>query len=67
MSLRTVATCLYPFARQSKSFPMLSTSLFSQDGSRYNQTAVFGSTFTLNQTALAEIGLPALTGVLPRT
>ncbi|OJT06231.1 Oligopeptide transporter 8 [Trametes pubescens] len=46
----------------SKAFPMLSTSLYSQSGKRYNQTAIFGSTFTLNQTALEEIGLPALTG-----
>ncbi len=42
---------------------MLSTSLFNQNGSRYDQKAVFGPTFTLNQTALEEIGLPALTGV----
>lgn len=46
----------------SKEFPMLSTSLYSQNGTRYNQQAVFGSTFTLNQTALDIIGLPALTG-----
>ena len=45
---------------------MLSTSLFNQNGTRYNQKAVFGSTFTLNQTALEEVGLPALTGVLLR-
>jgi hypothetical protein len=42
---------------------MLSTSLFSQNGTRYHQSAVFsGPDFTLNRTALAEIGLPALTG-----
>jgi hypothetical protein len=42
---------------------MLSTSLFSQNGTRYKQSAVFsGDDFTLNRTALAEIGLPALTG-----
>ncbi|KAH9042869.1 oligopeptide transporter [Lactarius hengduanensis] len=47
----------------SKSFPMLSTSLFSSNGSIYHQRAVFtGSNFRLNQTALDEIGLPALTG-----
>ncbi|KAI0373170.1 oligopeptide transporter [Pilatotrama ljubarskyi] len=46
----------------SKAFPMLSTSLYSQNGTHYNQAAVFGTTFTLNQTALNEIGLPALTG-----
>ncbi|KAH9985220.1 OPT oligopeptide transporter protein-domain-containing protein [Russula compacta] len=47
----------------SKSFPMLSTSLFSSNGSIYNQRAVFtGPNFQLNETALDEIGLPALTG-----
>ena len=48
---------------QSKAFPMLSTSLFSQNGTIYNQRAVFGTTFSLNETALAEVGLPALTGM----
>lgn len=42
---------------------MLSTSLFGSDGNIYNQSAVFGTTFQLNQTALNEIGLPALTGM----
>ncbi|KAH8982788.1 oligopeptide transporter [Lactarius akahatsu] len=51
------------YSFQSKSFPMLSTSLFSSNGSIYHQKAVFtGSNFQLNQTALDEIGLPALTG-----
>ncbi|CAE6446396.1 unnamed protein product [Rhizoctonia solani] len=45
-----------------KSLPMLSTSIFGTDGKRYNQTAVFGPTFTLNHTALEEHGLPHLTG-----
>ena len=52
---------------QSLDFPMLSTSLFSQNGTIYNQRAVFGSTFSLNETALAEVGLPALTGVYHTT
>lgn len=47
---------------QSMSFPILSTSIFSSNGSIYDQSAVFGSTFRLNQTALDEVGLPALTG-----
>ena len=48
---------------QSKSFPMLSTSLFSSNGSIYDQMSVFtGAHFQLNQTALQEVGLPALTG-----
>ncbi|KAI0073510.1 oligopeptide transporter [Panus rudis PR-1116 ss-1] len=46
----------------SKSFPMLSTSIFASNGSVYNQKAVFGTTFQLNETALQEIGLPSLTG-----
>ncbi|KAI0316557.1 oligopeptide transporter [Amylostereum chailletii] len=47
----------------SKSFPMLSTSLFAGNGSRYHQSAVFnGPHFSLNRTALDEVGLPALTG-----
>lgn len=41
---------------------MLSTSIFSANGSVYRQSAVFGSHFTLNETALEEVGLPALTG-----
>ncbi|KAH7340612.1 oligopeptide transporter [Rhizoctonia solani] len=47
---------------EATSFPMLSTSIFGADGKRYNQTAVFGPTFTLNHTALEEHGLPHLTG-----
>jgi len=47
---------------KSLSFPMLSSSIFGEDGRRYNQTAVFGTHFVLNQTALEEVGLPYLTG-----
>lgn len=47
---------------QSLAFPMLSSSIFSSNGSVYQQSAVFGTTFQLNKTALAEVGLPALTG-----
>ncbi|KAJ2917485.1 hypothetical protein MD484_g2956, partial [Candolleomyces efflorescens] len=43
-------------------FPMLSTSIFSSNGSIYRQSAVFGTHFVLNETALEEVGLPALTG-----
>ena len=58
-----VASTKHLLFSQSKSFPMLSTSLFSSNGSIYNQRAVFtGHNFQLNQTALDEIGLPALTG-----
>lgn len=41
---------------------MLSSSIFSPNGSIYHQSAVFGHNFELNKTALAEVGLPALTG-----
>jgi hypothetical protein len=42
---------------------MLSTALFSSNGSIYHQKDVFtGHNFHLNQTALDEVGLPALTG-----
>ena len=47
---------------QSLAFPMLSTSIFSSNGSIYEQSAVFDSQFQLNQTALDIVGLPALTG-----
>ena len=50
------------FFIQSLAFPMLSTSIFSSNGSIYEQSAVFDSEFQLNQTALDVIGLPALTG-----
>ncbi|KAL0960200.1 hypothetical protein HGRIS_011834 [Hohenbuehelia grisea] len=46
----------------SLAFPMLSSSIFSANGSIYHQSAVFGRTFQLNETALEEVGLPALTG-----
>ncbi|KAF4583572.1 hypothetical protein EYR38_002325 [Pleurotus pulmonarius] len=52
----------YSNAWGAQSFPMLSSSIFSSNGSRYQQRAVFGTTFTLNETALEEVGLPSLTG-----
>ncbi|KAH9941508.1 oligopeptide transporter [Amylocystis lapponica] len=52
----------YSDAWNSLSFPMLSTALFSSNGSVWDQAAVFGATAELNQTALGEYGLPALTG-----
>ncbi|KAF9010131.1 oligopeptide transporter [Cyathus striatus] len=52
----------YSNAWNSKAFPMLSTSIFSSNGSIYHQSAVFGAKFELNQTALEQVGLPALTG-----
>jgi len=47
---------------QSLAFPMLSTSIFSSNGSIYKQSVVFDSHSQLNQTALDIVGLPALTG-----
>ncbi|KAK0470542.1 oligopeptide transporter [Armillaria novae-zelandiae] len=57
-----IAAIYYSDAWNSKSFPMLSTAIFSANGTVYRQSAVFGSEWTLNQTALDEVGLPALTG-----
>ncbi|KAK0452510.1 peptide transporter MTD1 [Armillaria borealis] len=57
-----IAAIYYSDAWNSKSFPMLSTAIFSSNGTVYRQSAVFGSEWTLNQTALDEVGLPALTG-----
>jgi len=50
-----------------KNLPLLSLDIFSNSSTPgnpvvYNQTAVFGSTFTLNTTALEEQGLPLFTG-----
>ncbi|OCH87394.1 oligopeptide transporter [Obba rivulosa] len=57
-----VMAIYYSNTWNSLAFPMLSTSLFGSDGLIYNQTAIFGTTFQLNQTALNTVGLPALTG-----
>ncbi|KAF8814692.1 OPT superfamily oligopeptide transporter [Phlegmacium glaucopus] len=57
-----VMVIYYTNTWNSLSFPMLSTSIFSSNGSIYHQSAVFGSQFQLNQTALDIVGLPALTG-----
>ncbi|KAK0192884.1 peptide transporter MTD1 [Armillaria mellea] len=57
-----IAAIYYSDAWNSKSFPMLSTAIFSSNGTVYRQSAVFGSEWTLNQTALDKVGLPALTG-----
>ncbi|KAF9519299.1 hypothetical protein BS47DRAFT_1324590 [Hydnum rufescens UP504] len=45
-----------------KNYPMLSTSIFTLNGTRYNQTFVFGPSFRLNETALQIEGLPQLAG-----
>ena len=60
----TQSLALITIIIQSLAFPMLSTSIFSSNGSIYQQqqSAVFGSQFQLNQTALDIVGLPALTG-----
>lgn len=57
-----MAAIYYSNVWESLKFPLLSTSIFAEDGSRYNQTFVFGSTFTLNQTAYEIEGRPFLTG-----
>ncbi|GJJ10751.1 hypothetical protein Clacol_004979 [Clathrus columnatus] len=52
----------YSNAFQSLSFPFISTDLFNANGTLYNQTAVFGSNFELNQTAYNIEGRPFLSG-----
>ncbi|CEH14454.1 peptide transporter mtd1 [Ceraceosorus bombacis] len=49
------------FGSRAAQLPMLGTSLYAEDGSKYNLTAVFGHSLTINNTALAEQGLPVLT------
>ena len=41
---------------------MLSTLIFSSNGSAYDQSAIFGTAFQLNRTALSEVGLPQMAG-----
>ncbi|KAL0580004.1 hypothetical protein V5O48_002007 [Marasmius crinis-equi] len=57
-----VLVIYYSNTWNSKEFPMLSTSIFSTNGTVYKQSAVFGSLWVLNETALDEVGLPVLTG-----
>ncbi|KAL0960205.1 hypothetical protein HGRIS_011838 [Hohenbuehelia grisea] len=57
-----VLAIYYSNAWNSRSFPMLSSSLFASNGSVYNQSAIFGAGQQLDTTALKEVGLPSLTG-----
>ncbi|KAI6040852.1 OPT oligopeptide transporter protein-domain-containing protein [Pisolithus marmoratus] len=57
-----ITVIYYSNVWNSLTFPMLSTSIFSSNGSIYDQSTVFGNTFQLNQTALEEVGLPHMTG-----
>ena len=65
MYVATLSLMLYPrpdSAPQSKNYKMLSTSIFNHNGTVYDQAAVFGKNGILNETALEEYGLPAMTG-----
>ena len=57
----TVGSLYLPYT-QSKNYKMLSTSIFNHNGTVYDQAAVFGKNGILNETALEEYGLPAMTG-----
>ncbi|KAF8512057.1 oligopeptide transporter [Gautieria morchelliformis] len=57
-----MAAIYYTNTWSSLSFPLLSTSIFAANGTVYNQTFVFGPTFTLNETAYEIEGRPFLTG-----
>ncbi|KAF9525053.1 oligopeptide transporter [Crepidotus variabilis] len=56
-----IMALFYSNAWNSKQLPMISTALFSPNGSVYHQSAVFSNHFSLNETALEEVGLPVLT------
>ncbi|KAL1661418.1 peptide transporter MTD1 [Schizophyllum commune] len=57
-----IAAIFYSNAWDSKNYKMLSTSIFNHNGTVYDQAAVFGKNGILNETALEEYGLPAMTG-----
>ncbi|KAL0960204.1 hypothetical protein HGRIS_011837 [Hohenbuehelia grisea] len=57
-----IAGIYYSNLWNSKSFPMLSSSLFHANGSIYRQASLFGSNFQLDTEALEQVGLPYLTG-----
>ncbi|KZV65129.1 oligopeptide transporter [Peniophora sp. CONT] len=63
ISYIAIASIYYSNTWEAKSLPMISTSLFFPNGTRYKQASVFtGSGVSLNVTALEEIGLPEMTG-----
>ncbi|KAJ7784362.1 OPT oligopeptide transporter protein-domain-containing protein [Mycena metata] len=53
--------CYYSNVFNGRNLPWMSTSLFSEDGETYNQTAVITPDYTLNATAIATVGLPRYT------
>lgn len=51
----------YSNAFNAKTFPFMSTSIFDSTGKVYNQSFVFGPSFSLNETAYDILGQPYLT------
>ncbi|VDB91635.1 unnamed protein product [Peniophora sp. CBMAI 1063] len=63
ISYVAIAAIFYNNTWNSKSLPMLSTSLYFPNGTKYKQSSVFtGPGVSLNVTALEEVGLPLMTG-----
>ncbi|KAK7435512.1 hypothetical protein VKT23_019634 [Stygiomarasmius scandens] len=56
-----LTTCYYSNIFGGRDLKWMSTSLFSTNGSTYDQTAVLTADYRLNQTAVAEVGLPRYT------
>ncbi|KAJ7021594.1 OPT oligopeptide transporter [Mycena alexandri] len=56
-----LTSCYYSNVFNGRNLPWMSTSLFSEDGETYNQTAVITPDYKLNATAIATVGLPRYT------
>ncbi|KAJ7164028.1 OPT oligopeptide transporter [Mycena crocata] len=56
-----LTSCYYSNVFNGRDLPWMSTSLFSQEGERYNQSAVITADYKLNSTALETVGLPRYT------
>lgn len=56
-----LTTAYYSNVFNGRDLKWMSNSLFASDGSKYNQTAVIGSDYRLDQSALETVGLPRYT------
>ncbi|KAF5371806.1 hypothetical protein D9758_003457 [Tetrapyrgos nigripes] len=56
-----LTTCYYSNIFGGRDIQFMSTSLFSANGSTYDQTSVLTSDYKLNKSAIAEVGLPRYT------
>lgn len=56
-----ISALYYGNAFNAKTFPFMSTSLYTSDGSKYKLESIFGSSTTIDLSKLEEYGLPHLT------